>query len=72
MAWRSCTAAVGLGASLRGATLSGGEQRRVAVAALLTQQPGIFLLDEPTNHLDPHHQMVVLGLFRELARAGAR
>jgi iron complex transport system ATP-binding protein len=42
----------------------------VAVAALLAQQPGIFLLDEPTNHLDPHHQLVVLGLFRELARSG--
>jgi iron complex transport system ATP-binding protein len=57
-------------ATRRTDTLSGGEQRRVAVAALLAQQPGIFLLDEPTNHLDPHHQLVVLGLFRELARAG--
>lgn len=51
-------------------TLSGGEQRRVAVAALLAQQPGIFLLDEPTNHLDPHHQLAVLALFRKLADSG--
>jgi iron complex transport system ATP-binding protein len=70
---REALAAVDLGdfAERRTDTLSGGEQRRVAVAALLAQQPGIFLLDEPTNHLDPHHQLAVLGLFRELARAGS-
>jgi iron complex transport system ATP-binding protein len=52
-------------------TLSGGEQRRVAVAALLAQQVQAYLLDEPTNHLDPHHQLAVLGLFRTLADGGS-
>jgi iron complex transport system ATP-binding protein len=51
-------------------TLSGGELRRVAVAALLAQEPAMFLLDEPSNHLDPAHQVGILGLFRELCAAG--
>lgn len=52
-------------------TMSGGEQRRVAIAALLAQAPAVYLLDEPTNHLDPHHQLAVLELFRELTRSGS-
>lgn len=52
------------------ATLSGGERRRVAIAAMLTQNPDLLLLDEPVNHLDPHHQLEVLRLIRARADAG--
>ena len=34
------------------AALSGGQRRRVALAAALTAQADIVILDEPTNHLD--------------------
>ena len=52
-------------------TLSGGERRRAALAAVLAQTPRIFLLDEPTNQLDPNHQLEALQLLRGRADAGA-
>ncbi|MDX5152085.1 MAG: ABC transporter ATP-binding protein, partial [Acidiferrobacterales bacterium] len=42
------------------ASLSGGERRRVQIAALAAQTVPIQLLDEPSNHLDLRHQVQVL------------
>lgn len=50
--------------------LSGGERRRVAIAALFLQAPRLWLLDEPVNHLDLRHQIQTLDLIIE--RVGAR
>jgi iron complex transport system ATP-binding protein len=52
------------------ARLSGGQRQRALVARALAQQAGAMLVDEPTSALDPAHQLRVLDLLAELARAG--
>jgi phospholipid/cholesterol/gamma-HCH transport system ATP-binding protein len=64
-------AAVGLGAEvgeLRPAELSGGMQKRVALARAIAAEPEIIFFDEPTTGLDPIMADVINRLIRALQK----
>jgi ABC-2 type transport system ATP-binding protein len=51
-------------------TYSGGERRRIDIAASLVAIPEILFLDEPTTGLDPRSRTDVWELVRRIAAAG--
>ncbi|GAB6171609.1 ABC transporter ATP-binding protein [Paradesulfitobacterium aromaticivorans] len=50
--------------------LSGGEKKKVALACVLTVNPGVLFLDEPTNGLDPRTQFWLVEFLIALREAG--
>jgi ABC-2 type transport system ATP-binding protein len=62
----------GLGevANYEASKLSGGQQKRLAIAIALVHQPKMIFLDEPTSALDPRAQHVIRRLIRQLADGG--
>jgi cobalt/nickel transport system ATP-binding protein len=50
--------------------LSGGEKKKVALAAVLVTSPDVLILDEPTNGLDPRTQRWLVSLLLGLNEMG--
>jgi len=57
-------------AKIEAAKLSGGQQKRLAIALTLAHQPHLIFLDEPTAALDPSARREIRTLIRTLATNG--
>jgi energy-coupling factor transporter ATP-binding protein EcfA2 len=51
-------------------SLSGGQKRKVALAAAIAVKPAVLLLDEPSGELDPEAKLQVFELLRKLNNDG--
>ena len=51
-------------------SVSGGQRRRIDLAASLVVEPRVLVLDEPTTGLDPRSRQVVWSTIRELVATG--
>jgi len=69
---REMLAWVGLSdrADARPATLSGGEQQRIAIARAVIARPELLVADEPTGNVDPDMADRLLQLFEAMNRLG--
>ena len=69
---REMLAWVGLAdrAQARPATLSGGEQQRVAIARVVIGRPEVLVADEPTGNVDPDMADRLIHLFESLNKLG--
>jgi energy-coupling factor transport system ATP-binding protein len=52
-------------------TLSGGQQKRLALASVLAMRPQFLVLDEPTSGLDPRGRNAVLSAIDRLRRSSS-
>lgn len=74
--WRDCLRQVGLdplecAERAVDRTLSGGERKRVELAAVLAMQPRLAILDEPTAGIDLMSLELIVGVIEQLKAAGS-